>query len=150
MAFADVADALSRLSEEVYTEHDYASWDLDFLADYIVNQHHIYTRDALSLLMQYAEKVARVHGEEYPETLEIHRIVQAVNDELLAHMDKEEGILFPYIKALADARRHGTPGPFAPFGTVRNPIRMMEDEHTETGDALKRIQELTKGFTLPD
>ena len=37
----------------------------------------------------------------------------------------------------------------SPFGTVENPIRMMEREHRDATDALRMIRELTNGFTAP-
>ena len=40
----------------------YDEWNLDFLADYIVNTHHSYVRKSLPDIMAYAEKVMKVHG----------------------------------------------------------------------------------------
>ncbi|WP_236612890.1 hemerythrin domain-containing protein [Cesiribacter andamanensis] len=36
-----------------------------------------------------------------------------------------------------------------PFGTVRNPIRMMEQEHESAGEGLEKIREITDNYTLP-
>ncbi len=47
------------------------------------------------------------------------------------------------------ASRGQSPVPSAPFGTVRNPIRMMEAEHEAVGDAMARIRELTDGYRVP-
>src|SRR5688572_29663174 len=57
----------------------YNDWELDFLADYIVNTHHTYVKKTLPELRAYAEKVARVHGDVHPELLSIHRLVEEVN-----------------------------------------------------------------------
>ena len=51
--------------------------------------------------------------------------------ELEAHMQKEENILFPYIRVLASDSEIKTP---SCFGTVQNPIRMMNYEHEVAGD----------------
>ncbi len=150
MEVEKVITDLESLSQERYTEHDYISWDLDFLTNYIVNEHHKYTREALPLLIQYGDKVAKVHGGENPETIEIAHIIHELEDEMFPHMQKEENVLFPYIKHLADAKRHGESKPFAPFGTVGNPIRMMEEEHEVVGNALKKIATLSHNFTLPE
>src|ERR1035437_9816642 len=40
----------------------YNDWALDFLADYIVNNHHNYIRKTLPEISGYALKVAQVHG----------------------------------------------------------------------------------------
>ena len=38
----------------------------------------------------------------------------------------------------------------SPFGTVNNPIKMMEEEHENAGDIFKTISSLTNGYTTPD
>ena len=110
--------------------------------------HHKYVADNIPLLREFTAKVARVHGEAHPEVVEIARLFEAVAAELEQHMMKEENILFPYIKQLAqaDSSRQITP---PPFGTVGNPIRMMEMEHENAGNILKKIGELSGGFVPP-
>jgi regulator of cell morphogenesis and NO signaling len=65
------------------------------------------------------------------------------------HMTKEEKILFPYIDALVDALRGGSRLPPSPFGTIVNPIRVMETDHECAGDLLARLRELTRNFEPP-
>ena len=65
-------------------------------------------------------------------------------------MVKEEQVLFPHIRALADAARTEGPPPPDMFGTVQNPIRMMEIEHQEVGDGLAAIRELSGGYQPPE
>jgi regulator of cell morphogenesis and NO signaling len=62
---------------------------------------------------------------------------------------KEEQILFPYVRALAASAEQGLDLPPNPFGTVRNPIRMMEAEHRSAGDGLAMIRALSSGYTAP-
>ena len=73
----------------------------------------------------------------------------AVALEMTSHMAKEEHILFPYMVSLEEASAAGTAAPASPFGTVRNPIRMMEAEHESAGDAMARIRALTSGYAVP-
>jgi regulator of cell morphogenesis and NO signaling len=37
----------------------------------------------------------------------------------------------------------------SPFGTVENPIRMMEHEHRQAADEMRQIRELTNNYTAP-
>ncbi len=37
----------------------------------------------------------------------------------------------------------------APFGTVENPVAMMEHEHDSAGKALRAIREASNNFALP-
>lgn len=130
--------------------YDYDKWEVTFLIDHIINVHHSYVNESLPIISQYANKVAKVHGHHYKEVVEINTLFHKVANELLMHLHKEEEILFPYIKELAktekeDVHNNITP----PFGSVNNPIRMMEEEHETAGDIFKEIAVLTKNYTPP-
>ena len=146
-------DLLSELAEirqrPQNGEPAFTLWDIDFLTDYIINNHQTYIRAVAPAIYDHAEKVARVHGERHPELVDIARGTALLLRELDAHMRKEEGILFPYIKSLAEARRSGTAAHLPPFGTVQNPIRMMEAEHTNAGDEMAELRRRTDNYTPP-
>jgi len=124
-------------------------WPLSRVVDHIVTKHHAYVREALPVLVAHATKVAKVHGVRHPELTRVAQLVEEVSAEMTSHMMKEEHILFPYIVALASAAERGDRAPFAPFGTVDNPIHMMEAEHESAGEALFEIRELTDGYAVP-
>lgn len=128
----------------------FSAWELDFLANYIVVNHHAYVRRASETIASHTQKVAAVHGERHPEVVEVARYFAAVAADMAQHMMKEERMLFPYIVKLAEAARAGQPRPIAPFGTIANPIRMMEMEHETAGDLMAAIRRATGEFTLPD
>jgi len=128
----------------------YGDWSLDFLADYIVNTHHSYVTKNLPDIRMYADKVRRVHGSRHPELVRIHQLVEEVNNELVVHMVKEERVLFPYIKELVAATKYTQPLHAAQFGTVQNPINMMEMEHEVVGKNLEEIRTLSNNYTLPE
>ena len=123
---------------------------MDFLIDFIVHTHHRYVEENITLLKQYGAKVAKVHGHHYTELLEIEKIIYAVSDELTMHMKKEELILFPFVKKLVRAHRDNVAIEMPQFGTVDNPIKMMEEEHDDAGAAFKRISELTNKCQTPE
>ncbi len=128
----------------------YNEWSLDFLADYIVNTHHSYVKRNLPDIKAYAEKVMRVHGNRHTELLSIYKLVEEVYAELMTHMVKEERVLFPYIKELVSAANNAQPLHATHFGTVQNPIGMMEMEHEAVGGNLAQIRELSDNYSLPD
>src|SRR4029079_10096297 len=125
------------------------TWDLSTLVSYSVANHHGFVREAIPVLLTHTKKVAAVHGDRHPELPEVAKLFSEVADEMTSHMAKEEQILFPYIVALEESARVGTSQPSAPFGTVRNPIRMMEMEHEAAGDAMASIRMLTSGYAIP-
>lgn len=127
----------------------YNEWSLDFLCDYIVNTHHTYVKKTLPELQFFANKVARVHGKAHPELLDIQELVEETAAEMTDHMMKEEQVLFPYIKALQNAQ-NGEPAYDAPFGSVRNPVSMMESEHEQVGANMEQIRTLSNNYALPE
>lgn len=128
---------------------DVNEWQAGQLAQYIVETHHRYVTENAPLILQYAAKVARVYGERYPETVQVARLFELVSEELAHHMQKEEVILFPYVVQLIDAQRRGVAANRPHFGSVKNPIRMMEAEHENAGNLLHQIAELTNHYTPP-
>lgn len=147
-------DALSAdiaaIGNNTVASQNYNSWELDFLSDYIINTHHVYVSENIPLILQYAEKVARVHGDASPELHRILDLFGMVAAELQSHMQKEEQILFPYIQQIVQSKKTGSALNMPPFGSAKNPIRMMEMEHEMAGDLLKEIAELSNHYTTPD
>lgn len=131
------------------SSQNYAQWDSDFLIDYIINTHHRYLRSAMPSLTVYSKKVAKVHGNEHPEVIEVARVFEQLVNELDPHLLKEEEILFPYIRQMVHTQRLGQPVSASHFGTVSNPVQMMEVEHEEVGEMMRIISELTNQYTPP-
>lgn len=128
---------------------NYNSWKLDFLTDHILNVHHQYVEENSPLLLQYSKRVNHVHGHHYAELAEIESLVTKVVQAMASHQKKEELILFPFIKKLVKSERDGTVVPPIHFGSVENPINMMEEEHEEAGEIMRKIAELSDNYTPP-
>jgi regulator of cell morphogenesis and NO signaling len=129
---------------------DFNSWELDFLIDYIVNNHHQYVNRSLPVIKEHADKVVSKHGENHEEVTVISELFSNIKSELEAHLQKEERMLFPYIKHLAELERRGEEAPYAPFGTVENPVKVMEMEHDAAGKIMEKINTLSSSYTPPD
>ena len=119
------------------------------LIEHIISRHHVYVRETMPVIQHHLSKVATAHSARHPELPFIEAKFSKIAADMSLHMVKEERVLFPYIRALADAVSHGTPPPPDMFGTVQNPIRMMEIEHQEAGDGIEAIRELTHGYDTP-
>ena len=146
----ELEKALLECEKTTTRVNNYNSWELDFLTDHIINVHHGYVEENIPLLIQYAARVAKVHGHHYTELIEIQQLFSQVATELSRHMRKEELVLFPFIKKLVNAKKDGTELPQPHFGTVDNPIKMMEAEHEEAGELLRKIAELSNNYTPPE
>lgn len=129
---------------------NYTNWSLDLLADYIEKKHHRYVRAKIPELKAYLEKLCKVHGQNHPELIETKELFSAAADELTSHMQKEEKILFPVVRAMAEAEINGTPNiQRPPFGTVANPVNEMIHEHDTEGERFRKIAALTNDYTPP-
>jgi regulator of cell morphogenesis and NO signaling len=122
---------------EVWTKSDSTT-----IIDHVINHYHRTSEEELSLLSPYVTKVSRVHGDSHPELLKVHELFYEFKKELMEHMAKEEAVVFPLIKQLAD-------------GTVENreeAINMiveLEKEHDHAGEILRQIRSVTSDYTLP-
>jgi regulator of cell morphogenesis and NO signaling len=125
-------------------------WPPEFLVDYIVTNHHAYVASTIPVLLAHTQKVASVHGERHPEVVRIAEMFARVADDLTRHMKKEELMLFPYIKHLAELARSGGEFRTPPFGSAENPIRMMMQEHQNAGDELYEIRALSNSYAPPE
>lgn len=124
---------------------DFKTWDMDLLADYVEKKHHRYVITKIPELVAYLNKVARVHGERHPELYEIDQLFKDSAEELLSHMEKEENMLFPYIRQMASGNFQ------APvFGSIQIPIQTMMHEHEAEGDRFRKIAELSNNYTPPE
>ncbi|SKB29876.1 iron-sulfur cluster repair di-iron protein [Daejeonella lutea] len=150
----DSAKIISELeavqNQEPAAGHKFDEWPLDFLADYIINTHHDYVKNNVPFITELANKVAKVHRQGHPETIEIANIFNEVGKDLSLHLMKEENIVFPYVKALVQNTKTGEASPIAAFDSIETPTQMMEMEHEQAGEAMAAIRELTADYTLPE
>ncbi|MBS1681765.1 MAG: iron-sulfur cluster repair di-iron protein [Bacteroidetes bacterium] len=148
----EISDLIGNLNSSTQQNNpatNFASWPLDLLADYIEKIHHRYVEQKILEIKPYLEKVVRVHGDRHPELNQIRKIFNLSAGELAAHMKKEEFILFPFIRKLAKSERsHETLLP-PTFGTIKNPISMMEQDHEIEGEHFEQIARLTENYTPP-
>lgn len=123
---------------------------LSALVDYIVEKHHMFTRQEIGRLMNLMEKVCYKHGKQNAELGKLRKVFRTLCDDLTAHMQKEEFVLFPFVKNLERAQEKNLSVPFPPFSTVQNPVRVMMTEHDAAGDFLREMRELTGDYAVPE
>ena len=128
---------------------DFQQLPLAELITHILDKHHVYTREEMVRLESLANKVIGAHGANHPELHGMGELFEQLCADLNPHMFKEEQILFPYIVEMERAALQNLPAPFAPFGTVNNPIRMMMMEHDTVGEILRELRALSSDYTVP-
>jgi regulator of cell morphogenesis and NO signaling len=129
---------------------NFKSWPTDLLIDYILKTHHVYVEENTPILFTFLDKLCKVHGERHPELFEVNKLFKISGSELLNHLQKEEVILFPFIKTMEKALVENTTIEQPHFGSVYNPIAMLRGDHQTEGDLFAKISELTNNYTPPD
>jgi regulator of cell morphogenesis and NO signaling len=106
------------------------------LVEHILSRYHAVHREQLPELVRMARRVEAVHREHPDVPVGLADHLEAMETELLDHMDKEEQVLFPAI--CAGAAR-----------VLDRPIGVMRDEHTGHGAHLERLAAFTHDHTPP-
>jgi regulator of cell morphogenesis and NO signaling len=147
-----VLESLANADQAGLAAQDDRDWQTEPIAELIAHieqTHHSYTRQEITRLGPVFEKVCSVHGKNHPELLQIRDTFQALAQELSAHLMKEEMILFPYILRMETAAAGNEPLARAPFGSVQNPVSMMEHEHDSAGKALRAMSRESNEYSAP-
>jgi regulator of cell morphogenesis and NO signaling len=106
------------------------------LIDHILSRYHEVHRAQLPELIRMARRVEAVHRDHPLVPTGLADRLEAMEAELQDHMQKEETILFPLLKAGGN-----------PF--VVHPIGVMRAEHTSHGETLEQLAALTHDATPP-
>lgn len=106
------------------------------LIDHIIRRYHEVHRVQLPELVRMARRVESVHRESPDVPAGLADLLEAMEQELLSHMQKEEAILFPLLKSGG-----------SPFAS--QPIGVMRAEHTSHGQALDQVHALTNDMQPP-
>lgn len=146
----EVAIALAEVVKQTEGELlNFNSWGLDFLADYIVNVHHKYVKENVSMLYEYCKTIADRHGVKHPEVIKITQLCGKIATDFKSLMQEEEAILFPYINKLATAKREHNKIESG-FENIEKQIKRMENQHRTIGKYMDEIHQLSNGFTPPE
>jgi len=136
--------------EPVDRSQNYSSWSLSFLADYIINTHHVYLKENDDQIVAYAQKIASVHGSRHPEAVKIAAIFEKIAADMVAHLKEEEEVFFPALKRAEIARSNGSQPEDKDREIIKNSLVRLHREHEEVGDAIHEIRRLANGFRIPD
>jgi regulator of cell morphogenesis and NO signaling len=143
LAFAEVASAIEASSAARADERDWTTAPRGALIAHIVSTYHDVLREELPRLEAMATKVAAVHGAKGSFLARVRDIVAELSADLREHMQKEERVLFPAIRAIDE-------GGMRQQGWVAAPIAVMEREHDRAGELLSELRRLSGGYVTPE
>lgn len=142
LSFVTTVAAIEASAATPTDDRDWTHQPLGALIEHIVTTYHDTLRRELPRLQAMAARVSQAHGTKAPHFLQIVQSVDALAADLLAHMRKEEIVLFPAIRAIDEGR--------ADAAWIAAPVSVMEHEHDNAGALLNDLRELTGGYTPPD
>ncbi len=145
------AEAIIAELQEVLRARDTPNepWMDRTLADlmaHIQRRYHVPLREELPRLSAMLAKVVERHGDRWPAVLlPLQETFERMRTALLAHMAKEDEILFPAVTDLET----GSPGARQGPEWLHAPVEMLTAEHEDAGQALARMRTLTGSYTPP-
>ncbi len=144
-----VMQELSESVDTVKRSMPFTEMNAAELIAYITIHHHFYVKNSIATIFSHIEKITNKHGDRYPYMKEVSRLFVDVMEDLIPHMEKEETILFPRIKRLAEIERSGEQSESDTM-LINIPIQVMESEHDHAGQLLYKIRELTNNYTASE
>jgi regulator of cell morphogenesis and NO signaling len=128
---------------------DPSTLPLQKLIQHIVRLHHRSVRQDLPPLAALAHKLADQLGQQVPEMFAIDCLVDELQQELNAHIEQEENVVFPYIAYLDQLPGIPAPSGSKGFARVSQPVRTMMHDHDSVLRILHELNQLTCGFQAP-
>ena len=132
-------------------EQNFNSWLLDALADHIVKTYHRYADQQIQLIKPALERACEEYGEQYAWLPQIKKLFDEAAGVIAVHQKKEEFILFPFIRKMADAEKNNkafVPPPAT--RSVESPVDMLTHEHYQQSELFQKIAELSQDYTVPE
>jgi len=128
---AEIEGRLAALNQPMVAASD----DPVDLIEFSLSRYHETHRRELAELCKLAQRVERVHGDHPDAPTGLTAFLAELADELDSHMQKEEAILFPMMRA-------GSP-------MVVGPIAVMMSDHEGHAETLERLEVLAHGMEAP-
>lgn len=116
------------------------------LLAYIEDGLHYHISRSIPIILEVAQKVARVHGQEYPQLADITRLLIELRGEWTQHILKEEKLFFRHIRTIVDERESEKTIPVI-SGTVNTMMEGLNKEHIVMERIIEDIRELANGYS---
>lgn len=116
------------------------------LLDLILDTHHVYARDVLPRMQDRAASILPADLQRDERLPKVQEAVNALGDEMLMHMHREEAMLFPVLRRIAAS----TDVDEVDMEIITPPIECMQREHGFIDELLAYLGQLTDGFQPPE
>lgn len=131
------------------TAVDPANLSTSRLIQHIVRVHHQCVRQELPRLAEMSHKLSARRSDRAPELKNVQAMLEELRADMLAHIQKEEQVLFPLISQMDQEPVVGYPPAHECFRSVVQPVFMMAQEHESADHMVRELRRLTQGFETP-
>lgn len=115
------------------------------LSNYIRDTHHAYLRRSLQLLRRVFRSIGKSGLEQLPLGDRLKVVFTEVMNLLDGHLDKEQDLLFPYIRSLAASSKEAGRTKSKQAGLAAE----IHHEHERTKELIGELRKLTDDYTPP-
>ena len=141
---APIYEDLKNTPQGTAEENDFNNWSLTDLADYIKEVHHEYIQEKSIYLLQFLDKLCRVHGERHPELFKINELFTLSSQNLIVHLRDAEEKLFPYIRE----KEQNSEAAFG--GDLQAYIEKLQAVYQTEKERFEEIARVSDDFTPPE
>ena len=123
------------------------------LIQYIDTTFHAKEEEDLLKVTSFLSKILTIKNENSRVNYLVKNITiefQKLEKQLIEHCKSEELTFFPYIKKLLDVKNSKSNFSSNQISLIKNPIRVLENEHKDSLKALQEMKELTDNFHMID
>jgi len=140
------------VSEQVTQgERDWREAPLKSLVEHLVRDHRSWRVKDFPMIQELFDRLEDTAGSMQPSGLvSLRRGFYRLRAEMEGHMSREENVLFP---AIVDAESHavsGSAGLRPVFGSMQNPITMLENDHDHEDRFLAVMRDAAGDYQLPE
>lgn len=128
-------------------------FSVEQLIQYIDTTFHAKEEEDLLNVTSFLSKFSTIKNENSRVNYLVKNITiefQKLEKQLIEHCKSEELTFFPYIKKILDVKNSKSNFSSHQISLIKNPIRVLENEHKDSLKALEEIKELTDNFHMID
>lgn len=141
---------LEALTSPAEDSFDFKSWPLGLLTNYIETKHHALIQERVPMIRKFLKRVEKIHGAQDPRLKKVRRIFEKSSEDLQSHLEREELIIFPYIRKIAGAEDRKNLILSDSYERIREIITQLMTEHEQEGEYLEQIRILTNNYSPPE
>lgn len=135
---------------QVSNQLDFFNWDMDFLVDYIIHVHHRYLKKTIAPAGELLAEFAKEHVKKFGWLTELEQQYARLAKHLEQSMQREEDVLFPYIRQIAHAHEDKESYAALLVRTLRKPVEdTMNRANDHVAGIIRSVRELTDNYAIP-